>query len=74
MSDSGSFEILINGIPRTYRDVKVLAVEAARIIKHRERTSEITIIDRDTREWAIVKDLVNEPAWIASGAAAARPL
>jgi hypothetical protein len=74
MSDSGSFEILINGIPRTYRDVKELAVDAARIIKHRERTSEITIIDRNTREWAIVKDLVNAPVWIAPGAAAAKPI
>jgi hypothetical protein len=70
----GSFEILINGIPRTYRDVEQLAVEAARLIKHREKDSEITVIDRNTRKWALLRDLVSEPLWQAPGVAAAKPL
>jgi hypothetical protein len=51
-----------------------LAVDAARVIKHREHTSEITIIDRNTREWVIVKDLVAEPVWLALGVVAAKAM
>jgi hypothetical protein len=74
MPQVGSFEILINGIPRTYRDIEALAVQSARFLKHREKGSEVTIIDRNTRKWAVVRDLVSEPLWQEPGVAAAKPL
>jgi hypothetical protein len=50
------FEILVNGIPRTYRDQEGMAIGAGRILKDRDRTSEITVINDDTRQWVIIPD------------------
>jgi predicted methyltransferase MtxX (methanogen marker protein 4) len=55
------FEILVSGIPRTYRDRKDMAVAAARVLKQRD--VEIIIIDQTTKEWTVVNDLVSEPKW-----------
>ena len=59
-----TFELLVNGIPRTYRDTQSHALEAARILKHRDMSAEITIV---TRAWAILRDIVGEPVWQKPG-------
>jgi hypothetical protein len=50
------FEILVNGIPRTFRDLEANATEAGRVLKGRDKASEITVINRDTRQWLIISD------------------
>ena len=35
------FELLINGIPRTYRDQPELAIDAGRVLKQRDNQSEV---------------------------------
>jgi hypothetical protein len=55
------FEILVNGIPRTYRDQEKLAIDAGRILKGRDKTSEITVINDDTRQWVRIRDHLNAP-------------
>lgn len=62
MPDS-TFELLVNGVPRTYRDQKAMAVDAGRVLKGRDRGSEVIVVDMVTREWALVPDLVNEVVW-----------
>lgn len=44
------FEIRLNDIPRTYRDVKDVAYDAARIIKKRHPGDIIEIVDMSTGE------------------------
>jgi hypothetical protein len=55
------FEILVNGIPRTFRDMESMALDAARILKDRDRSSEITVINRGTRQWLIIADPFAKP-------------
>jgi hypothetical protein len=55
------FEILVNGIPRTYRDQEGMALDAGRVLKDRDRTSEITVINDDTRQWVSIRDHLNAP-------------
>jgi hypothetical protein len=58
------FELLVNGIPRTYRDKAEYAVDAGRILKHRDLGSEIIVLNKNTREWLIVSDVVfASPKW-----------
>ena len=58
------FELLINGIPRTYRDIAKLAIDAGRILKLRDKQSEVTVLNMVTREWLIVTDFVfANPKW-----------
>ena len=51
----------MNGICRTYRDQEAMALDAGRILKDRDRNSEITVINLDTRQWVIVRDHLNAP-------------
>jgi hypothetical protein len=44
------FEIRHNGIPRTYRDIKRVAYEAARFAKERWKHDVIEIVDMTTDE------------------------
>ena len=46
MRDNEGFEILHNGVPRSFRDQKVTAYEAARFAKARFRGEIIEIVDR----------------------------
>src|ERR1035437_247012 len=55
------FEILANGIPRTFRDMESMALDAGRILKDRDRSSEITVIKRGTRQWLIIADPFAKP-------------
>jgi hypothetical protein len=49
------FEILVNGIPRTYRDHERMAIDAGRMLRGRDK-SEITIINQTTRQWVTIAD------------------
>jgi hypothetical protein len=58
------FELLVNGIPRTYRDKPEFAVDAGRVLKRRDLSAEITVLNLTTREWLIVSDVVfASPKW-----------
>lgn len=46
MRENEGFDILHNGVPRTFRDVRESAYEAARFAKARHRTDIIEIVDR----------------------------
>jgi hypothetical protein len=48
MRDGEGFQILHNGVPRTFRDQRETAFEAARFAKHRARGDIIEIVDRST--------------------------
>jgi predicted nucleic acid-binding protein len=49
MNDDGAhFEISIDGVPRTHRDVLEIAIEAAKLHKERQPTEEIIV--RDLRD------------------------
>jgi hypothetical protein len=48
------FDILINGIHRTFRDRKNIAYEAARFLKSRNRTSIVEIVDCLTGQKAVM--------------------
>jgi hypothetical protein len=51
------FQILVNGITRSYRDQEAMAIDAGRVLKDRDRSSEITVINDDTRQWVIKRPL-----------------
>jgi hypothetical protein len=72
--ENETFELLVNGVPRTYRDIREHALDAARILKHRDMSAEITIINRNTREWALLRNIVAEPVWQAPGMPEAKPI
>jgi hypothetical protein len=59
----GGFEILINGVPRTFRDLKELAIYAGRELKRRNFAAEIMVVNVATREWALVADVTAPPTW-----------
>jgi hypothetical protein len=42
------FEILINGTPRTFRDRKDTAYDAARVLKSKNAKEVVEIVDRST--------------------------
>jgi len=48
MRDNEGFVILHNGVPRTFRDSKATAYEAARFAKSKAKGDIIEIIDRAT--------------------------
>ena len=48
MRENEGFEILHNGVPRSFRDVKATAYEAARFAKARNKGDIIEIVDRST--------------------------
>jgi len=60
------FDILVNGVPRTFRDDKKIALDAARNLKMRNLGGEITVINRSTGQRAIlVNAFATEIAWQA---------
>jgi len=48
MRESDGFEILINGVPRTFRDRRQDAHEAALYLKSKARNDVVEIVDRAT--------------------------
>jgi hypothetical protein len=54
------FEILVNGTPRSYRDVESVAIDAGRVLKVRDK-SEITVVNTTTGKWAAISDA--QPVW-----------
>ena len=48
MPDNEGFQILHNGVPRTFRDQRKTAFEAARYAKGKARGEIIEIVDRST--------------------------
>jgi hypothetical protein len=50
------FEILVNGIPRTFRDLEKNAIASGRALKRRDISTEITIINTATRQWLVIAD------------------
>ena len=48
MRDNEGFDILHNGVPRTFRDMKATAYEAARYAKSKAKGDIIEIVDRAT--------------------------
>jgi hypothetical protein len=61
------FDILVNGVPRTFRDDKKIALDAARNLKMRNLGSEITVIDRNTGQWTVMADpFASDIAWQAA--------
>jgi hypothetical protein len=49
------FEILIDGTPRTYRDRKELAIEAAEYLKRKHPNSDIVVKDLQSGEATKIK-------------------
>ncbi len=62
------FEILVNGIPRTFRDLEKNAINAGRVLKDRDKTAEITVINTSTRQWLVIVDPFAEPGPWKTGA------
>ena len=48
MRENEGFDILHNGVPRTFRDQKALAYEAARFAKTQNPADLIEIVDRSS--------------------------
>jgi hypothetical protein len=46
----GDFEISVDGKPRSYRDTKAMAIEAAEYLKQRHPHSEVTAKDMQSGE------------------------
>jgi hypothetical protein len=49
------FEISIDGTPRTYRDLKPLAIEAAELLKRKHPHSAVAVKDLQTGETTAVE-------------------
>lgn len=49
------FEILVNGIPRSYRDLEKNAIDAGRVLRARDK-GEITVVNTKTGKWAVVDE------------------
>ena len=57
------FEIRVNGIPRSYRDLEKNAIEAGRLLKGRDKSAEITVVNMTTRPRAAISDQFSEVVW-----------
>ena len=50
------FEILVNGTPRTYRDQEELAIDAGRVLRARDKTTQITVVNTTSGMWVVIPD------------------
>ncbi len=48
MKDNEGFDILVDGVGRTFRDVKAHAFDAALLIKKKNKDAIVEIVDRST--------------------------
>ena len=55
MKTGACYEIAIDGTPRSYRDRKELAIEAATFLKTKNPNAELTVRDLETGETIAVK-------------------
>jgi hypothetical protein len=51
--NGAQYEITVDGTPRSYRDDKAMAIEAAKLIKERAPASAVTV--RDMREGTLTE-------------------
>jgi hypothetical protein len=51
------FEISIDGVPRSYRDLRESAIEGGRFLKRKYPNSEVAVRDLRTNERVIIKDI-----------------
>jgi hypothetical protein len=51
--NGAQFEITVDGTPRTYRDVKAMAIEAAKLLK--EKSPGLAVSVRDMRDGSITE-------------------
>ena len=56
MNTETGFEILINGVSRTFRDRKDIAYEAARFLKSKNRTAVVAIVDSSTGQKTVMQE------------------
>jgi hypothetical protein len=56
LQNNEGFEIWVNNVPRTFRDLKDTALSAARMLKAKHRNAVIEIRDRATGARQIVFD------------------
>ncbi len=54
MSEVSGYDILVDGIWRTFRDRKSAAIEAAIFLKSRGKSEVVKIVDCDTRSEMVV--------------------
>ena len=52
---SAQFEVSIDGTPRTYRDDKAMAIEAAELLKRKHPHSAVTVENLQTGETTTVE-------------------
>ena len=50
LGDNEGFVILVEGVPRTFRDVKAYAFDAALVLKKKNKCAIVEIVDRSTGE------------------------
>ena len=56
MKAQAGFDVLINRVPRTFRDRRDMAYEAARLLKSKNRTSIVEVVDCSTGQKTIVQE------------------
>ena len=57
------YEIFVNGTPRTHRDIETVAVDAGRVLKHRDMSAEIRVVCCETKRWAPIIDAYAVVVW-----------
>ena len=50
------FEILVNGTPRSYRDQEELAIDAGRLLRARDKTTEIAVVNIKMGTWVSITE------------------
>ena len=60
-ANGAQFEIIVDGKPRSYRDVKAIAIEAVMFLKEQRPTQHVSV--RDMRD-----DTITVVGWAAGGA------
>ncbi len=50
------YEIAVDGKPRSYRDVKAVAIESAQSLKSRNPNIKVTVRDLETGETIVIKN------------------
>jgi hypothetical protein len=57
------YEIQVNAVPRSYRDVLQVAIESAQFLKMRNIKEEVIVLDMVTQKRALIVDDHSEPVW-----------
>ena len=51
------YQIAVDGVPRSNRDTKAIAIEAAEYLKYKHPHAEVTVLDRETGDTVAIKGL-----------------